>query len=90
MDDMRAGGSAARVAEPLLTNVAHDNRTGVGVTTVAATVRTNHEIRGMVVVLLLCELQVTETRCNAADLAVGYGLRFQLFEAIELKSESFG
>lgn len=90
MDDVRARSSSARVAEPLLADVAHDNRSGIRISAVAATVWTDDEIQSMVVVLFFSKLQVTEPGCYAADLAVGYGLRFQLLEAIHLKRETHG
>jgi hypothetical protein len=87
VDDVRAGSSTARIAEPLLADVAHDDSGSVADATVAAAPRSQMTLRrDMIFVVFFGELKVAEARGDRADFpATRYRRRFQLVEAIELK-----
>lgn len=89
MDDVRARSSTARITEPLLTNVAHDDGGGVADSAVPAAMRSESLGRDVIVIVLLSELQIAYAGGDSAELAVRNRLRFQLFKAIQLKINKF-
>lgn len=85
MNDVGTRGSTAGIAEPLLANVAHDNRRGVADPAVAATVGRQLFRRDTIIVIFFSKVQIVDTRSYCVDLTVRNRLGFQLFKAIELK-----
>lgn len=90
VDNVTAGSSTARIAEPLLADVAHNDGRSIADGAITTTVRCLLFRRHSFIVFFLGELKVADARSDGSNLAVRDRLRFQLLKAIELERNFSG